>query len=128
MKIRHLCGGVALMTMVVGAQADVQTVYMCSMKDGHNISEMADLSAKWSKELSKRKGGDKFKSSLAVPVAGGGAPGRTFAWIGMVPDWATYAAMADGYEANSKLQDLESQMNAISECSESSLWQTQPLN
>jgi hypothetical protein len=110
------------------AFAGIQTVYMCSLNEGASYEQLMKFEKTYVAELKKLKGADNFSVRVTTPIAAQAAIGKDFFWVGEVPDWDSYALMANAYETSKSAQKAGAEFMKIARCSSTSMWQSKIIN
>lgn len=118
------------LTLSFGQQAlaSIQTVYSCSLEDGVTFEQLMKYEKGYVAELKKLDGGEKFTASISTPIAAEAEQGKDFVWVGISPDWTSYAKMTEAYMESKSAQKAAGKFTGIASCDSSSIWQSNTID
>ena len=103
------------------AHATTEEVFICSLNEGKTMEDLMNMASQLVKAIRDLKSGGAYQAQILTPIASQDL--STVIWIGLMPDFATLAAIDDEFDASAVAKKLNSMISEILDCESRSFWQ-----
>jgi len=103
------------------AHATAEEAFMCSFKEGKTMENLMNVASQLVKAIRDLKSGGAYQAQILTPIASQDL--STVIWIGLMPDFATLAAIDDEFDASAVAKKADSMISDILDCESRSFWQ-----
>lgn len=110
-----------LMVIAAPAYSGTIQIFNCVYEGEATNDDVFDMASKWLAAAKTLKGGENLKVAVRFPVAAS-VDDIDFKFVLMTPTFAEWGEFTDNYEA-SKLVEIDDELEKISTCNDSSIWE-----